>query len=117
MYADLLELGIGGHFAVLTLSERACELTRSRHANLSCFWDSTVLFGLHDLEAIWHMKHRFILRALRLGYNLLYSDSDAIIFDDPYRYVKQPPFSSFQFLNLPENPCGIQASFFYLQVH
>ena len=42
----------------------------------------------------------------RAGYNLLYMDSDTILFDDPYQYFKAPPFNHINLLNMPENPCG-----------
>lgn len=50
-----------------------------------------------------------------MGYNLLYLDTDTILFDDPYRALKAPPLNRINMLNMPENPCGIQASFFYIQ--
>ena len=31
-------------------------------------------------------------RTLRLGYNLLFLDTDVVIFDDPYKFLKAPPF-------------------------
>lgn len=38
------------------------------------------------------------------------------IFDDPYQYIKAPgPFAHLNMINTPENPIGIQASFFYIQ--
>ena len=51
----------------------------------------------------------------RLGYILLYMDSDSILFDDPYRFFKSPPLDKINFLTMPESDCGIQASFFYVQ--
>lgn len=41
-------------------------------------------------------------RAVRLRYNVLCMDSDVIVFDDPYRYFKSPPFSNFTILDQPE---------------
>ena len=33
---------------------------------------------------------------MRLGYNMLSIDSDVIVYDDPYKYLKAPPFNTFQ---------------------
>jgi hypothetical protein len=35
----------------------------------------------------WQLKHRFMLRVLRLGYNLLYLDNDIMLLQDPYVWV------------------------------
>ena len=35
---------------------------------------------------LWHTRFRLVARAVRLGYNILSSDTDIILFQDPYRY-------------------------------
>ena len=65
-------------------------------------------YGGVPVELVWINKHRFIARALRLGYNLLYMDTDTILFNDPYRFVKAPPLDRINLINLPESPCGMQ---------
>lgn len=54
--------------------------------------------GLTSLPPIFfHVLHagrlRMAARALRLGYNLLFLDTDIIIFDEPYKYFKSPLFA------------------------
>lgn len=43
-------------------------------------------------------------RAVRLGYNVLMTDSDMVVLDDPYQYWKAPPFNAFTILNQQEFP-------------
>jgi hypothetical protein len=43
-----------------------------------------------------------MLRAVRLGYNVLSIDTDVLLFDDPYRYFKSPPFNAFNVINQAE---------------
>ena len=49
-------------------------------------------------------RYRTLVRAVRLGYNVLMTDNDVIMFDDPYAYFKAPPFSHFTVLNQQEWP-------------
>eukprot|EP00798_Chlamydomonas_sp_ICE-L_P003537 gene3537-13605_t len=46
--------------------------------------------------------YRTMARAVRLGYNVLCSDTDVIFFDDPYRYLKRPPFKDYVIINQAE---------------
>ena len=43
-------------------------------------------------------RYRTLVRAVRLGYNVLMTDNDVVLFDDPYMYFKSPPFSDFTVL-------------------
>jgi hypothetical protein len=47
-------------------------------------------------------RYRVTARAARLGYNVLCTDSDIVVFDDVYRYFKSPPFSEYQVINQAE---------------
>ena len=49
-------------------------------------------------------RYRTLVRAVRLGYNVLMTDNDVVMFDDPYAYFKAPPFSHFTVLNQQEWP-------------
>ena len=49
-------------------------------------------------------------RAVRLGYNILTTDNDMVMFDDFYMFVKSPPFDSFTVINQSENPDSHQPS-------
>lgn len=37
-------------------------------------------------------------RAVQAAYNVFLLDTDVLLFDDPYKYFKTPPFSAFQLL-------------------
>ena len=49
-------------------------------------------------------------RAVRLGYNVLSTDNDVVMFDDFYTYFKSPPFDSFTVINMQEAPGQFYAS-------
>ena len=49
-------------------------------------------------------------RAVRLGYNVLTTDNDVVIFDDLYTYLKSPPFNSFSVINQAEDPDSCKPS-------
>ena len=55
-------------------------------------------------------------RSLRLGYNVLLVDSDTAVFDDPYKYFKQPPFQDIVVLNQEESPVEANGGNLYVQV-
>ena len=49
-------------------------------------------------------------RAVRLGYNVLTTDNDVVMFDDLYTYLKSPPFNSYTVINQSEDPDSCKAS-------
>ena len=49
-------------------------------------------------------RYRTMARAVRLGYNVLLTDNDVVMFDDFYSYFKAPPFNSFTVINQEEWP-------------
>lgn len=55
-------------------------------------------------------------RAVRLGYNVLLLDSDVTLFDDPYKYFKQPPFQDLVVINQEENAMQANGGVLYIQV-
>ena len=55
-------------------------------------------------------RYRTMARAVRLGYNVLSTDNDVIMFDDFYSYFKSPPFDSFTVINMQEVPGKHNAS-------
>lgn len=44
-----------------------------------------------------------MVRAVRLGYNVLVTDNDVVFFEDPYPFFKSPPFLSFTVINQQES--------------
>jgi len=56
-------------------------------------------------------------RAVRLGYNVLSTDNDVVMFDDFYSYFKSPPFNSFTVINQEEWPDTRTASMYFHDSH
>ena len=63
-------------------------------------YSSTLPVLLKTLMII--IRYRTMVRSVRLGYNVLMTDNDVVMFDDPYHYFKSPPFSHFTVLNQME---------------
>lgn len=57
-----------------------------------------------------------VCRSIRLGYNVLLLDSDVTVFDDPYKYFKQPPFKDVVVVNQEESPVAANGGVLYVQV-
>ena len=56
-------------------------------------------------------------RAVRLGYNVLLLDSDVTLFDDPYKYFKQPPFRDLVVMKQEEAANAANGGVLYIQVN
>ena len=56
-------------------------------------------------------------RSIRLGYNVLLLDSDVIVFDDPYKYLKHPPFKDIVVINQEEGVLAPNGGVLYVQVN
>ncbi|DBA88882.1 TPA: hypothetical protein ACH3X2_000126 [Trebouxia sp. C0005] len=54
-------------------------------------------------------------RSIRLGYNVLLLDSDVIVFDDPYKYLKHPPFKDIVVINQEEAGLAPNGGVLYVQ--
>ncbi len=55
------------------------------------------------MRASWRQcRYRTLARLVRMGYNVLMTDTDVVWFDDPYRFLKSPPFSNFTVINQAE---------------
>ena len=53
---------------------------------------------------------------MRLGYNVLLLDTDITIYEDPYRYFKQPPFNDIVVINQEEGHTAANGGVLYVQV-
>ena len=51
-----------------------------------------------------------MVRAVRLGYNVLSTDNDVMLFDDPYTYFKSPPFSDFTVWSKQEGRLSVESA-------
>eukprot|EP00195_Chlamydomonas_chlamydogama_P015030 CAMPEP_0202910010 /NCGR_PEP_ID=MMETSP1392-20130828/50857_1 /ASSEMBLY_ACC=CAM_ASM_000868 /TAXON_ID=225041 /ORGANISM="Chlamydomonas chlamydogama, Strain SAG 11-48b" /LENGTH=599 /DNA_ID=CAMNT_0049599963 /DNA_START=380 /DNA_END=2179 /DNA_ORIENTATION=+ len=47
---------------------------------------------------LFSTRWRTAARAVRAGYNVLLMDTDVLLFDDPYKYLKSTPFDKYQIL-------------------
>ena len=56
-------------------------------------------------------------RSISLGYNALLLDSDVIVFDDPYKYLKHPPFKDIVVINQEEGVLAPNGGVLYVQVN
>ena len=56
-------------------------------------------------------------RSIRLGYNVLLLDSDVIVFDNPYKYLKHPPFKDIVVINQEEGVLAPNGGVLYVQVN
>ncbi|KAL0039337.1 hypothetical protein WJX79_003884 [Trebouxia sp. C0005] len=61
------------------------------------------------------MRYRTVARSIRLGYNVLLLDSDVIVFDDPYKYLKHPPFKDIVVINQEEAGLAPNGGVLYVQ--
>ena len=57
-----------------------------------------------------------VCRAARLGYNVLLLDSVVTLYDDPYKFFKQPPFQDLVVINQEEYVNTANGGVIYIQV-
>ena len=132
-----------GHILLLSYSEAMCTAINSIVPEVGCAWSSfEEPPDLQDVYYLWSVRYRTLARfaknssncshrhltqpprstcpmacrSLRLGYNVLLVDSDTAVFDDPYKYFKQPPFQDIVVLNQEESPVEANGGNLYVQV-
>ncbi|GAX73095.1 hypothetical protein CEUSTIGMA_g548.t1 [Chlamydomonas eustigma] len=90
------------HFLVLATTEAGCQGFMSLVLeDTCCVWYNISLpevnhvaqHGFSNHRRLMHLRLRLAARILRLRYNILFLDTDIIIFDDPYKYFKAYPFN------------------------
>ncbi|KAL0053604.1 hypothetical protein WJX82_008204 [Trebouxia sp. C0006] len=104
------------HILLLSLTESECKLIRNVVPEIGCGW--TTFESPEDLEGVydlWNMRYRTVARSIRLGYNVLLLDSDVIVFDDPYKYLKHPPFKDIVVINQEEGVLAPNGGVLYVQ--
>lgn len=106
--SDLRRLGLE-HVMMMSSSGPDCVRVAGAMPALGCVWLDFKLPAkgqervmLVNAIPMWHNRYRILARASRLQYNVLLLDSDVILFDDPYKYFKAPPFSNFTIINQAE---------------
>ncbi|KAA6428239.1 MAG: hypothetical protein FRX49_01835 [Trebouxia sp. A1-2] len=105
-----------GHILLLSYTEAMCTAINSIVPDVGCAWSSfEEPPDLQDVYYLWSLRYRTLARSLRLGYNVLLVDSDTAVFDDPYKYFKQPPFQDIVVLNQEESPVEANGGNLYVQ--
>eukprot|EP00798_Chlamydomonas_sp_ICE-L_P027632 gene27632-7269_t len=84
------------HIILITPSATACKLSMDGIPELQCCVHmqldlpqnvvARAAFGNH--RKLMHIRLRLATRAIRLQYNVMFLDTDLIIFDNPYKYLK-----------------------------
>jgi hypothetical protein len=104
---NLARLGME-HAMLLSGDAESCyEVVKGAHAaHIGCVWEAGYLpvggIRAGSIAGLWKIRYRLTARAARIGYGVLSIDADVVIFDDPYRFFKAPPFSNFTVINQPE---------------
>lgn len=97
---NLRDLGYD-HWAVFADDEADCDRLEAAVGNAGCIW--TTVFDAEDAPDIvrgdasrrnsvlmWVKRWLHVARIIRLGYNIFNIDSDMVIHDDMYKYLKGP---------------------------
>lgn len=93
-----------------SISDRLAPWPADFGAHQGCVWDSSELLpgaytGVEALTQLWLFRTRFFLRLVHVGINVLHLDNDVFVFDDPYKYLKAPPYKDVNWIAQPENSC------------
>lgn len=92
------------HQILLTDGPETCDESKRILPELCCVWNSKQLPESHFQHQLllWNHRRALAARALRLGYNIMVLDTDMVVFDDPYKYLKRPPFNDINLLTMGE---------------
>ncbi|KAI3428524.1 hypothetical protein D9Q98_007347 [Chlorella vulgaris] len=106
-----------GHSLVLATDPAACSnIPAPYNATVSCVWDSreVVALGDGDIFEWWYKRWDFFARVVRMGYNVLSLDADAMITAEFYSFVKAEPFSKYNAL-FQDDGGGVNCGVVYFQ--
>eukprot|EP00798_Chlamydomonas_sp_ICE-L_P004759 gene4759-34509_t len=105
---NLRRLGLE-HVLLLSTNKKECQAVNHRLSDYGCAYDRFQLpmvgpdiGGSVGACPMWHTRWRTLARAVRMGYNVLCSDTDVVFFHDPYAFFKSPPFSNYTIINQAE---------------
>ena len=59
-------------------------------------------------------RHRFSVRAARMGYGVMQMDTDVLFFHDPYQYLKSSPLNQYQFIIQKDHTGRSNVGWYYL---
>jgi len=93
LIANLESFGITDNF-LLGFSEETCDLVKGR---LACVWSTLLDSSASRLKAanvqplwtLWMLRHMYIGRLARLGYNPMLLDADVILLANPFPLISQ----------------------------
>ncbi len=75
------------HILLLSYNKEECDGLLQLLPSLGgCVWTSFKLnedSGIHERYFLWFLRYRTLVRAVRLGYNVLMTDNDVTFFYDP----------------------------------
>jgi len=87
------------HVMLITSTEQSCNASLKLIPHVCCVWlqpplpeNEVANHGFSSHRFLMHIRLRLAALTVRLRYNVMFLDTDLIIFDDPYKYFKQPPF-------------------------
>ncbi|GAX78830.1 hypothetical protein CEUSTIGMA_g6267.t1 [Chlamydomonas eustigma] len=103
LYNSIYNLGLG-HQILLTPDEETCGKATAVRPEICCVWSTLMLpeqYFQHQL-LLWNVRRSMAARAVRLGYNIMVIDTDVVIFDDPYKYLKKGPFNDTHLMTMGE---------------
>ena len=92
------------HQILLTDGPQTCQESMAILPTLCCVWSSIRLpenYFQHQL-LLWNHRRAMAARSVRLGYNVLVLDTDMVVFGDPYKFLKQPPFRDINLMTMGE---------------
>ncbi|GAX79799.1 hypothetical protein CEUSTIGMA_g7239.t1 [Chlamydomonas eustigma] len=119
LLSNLETLGYA-HVLLLSYNREECEGLLALFPGIGCAWTRFAFdeeSGVEERFLLWFLRYKTMIRAVRLGYNVLMTDNDVVFFEDPYSFFKRPPFSHFVVLNQQEWPDSHIANggFIYIQ--
>jgi hypothetical protein len=116
--ASLAHLGLA-HVMLFAADAAACARLPPALEHLSCAWSDAEWFPtpVGAGTSIWMRRYILHARAAWMGYNACTMDADAWFFDDPYSYLKAPPFADVAVLSMRDGWNGglVNSGFIYAQ--
>jgi hypothetical protein len=100
---SLTNIGLA-HQVLLSDGPLTCAESRRILPELCCVWSSQQLPESHFpfQLLLWNHRRAMAARSLRLGYNIMVLDTDMVVFDDPYKFLKQSPFDKINLMTMGE---------------
>lgn len=91
---------------------QTCDAALALAPGLCCAWSTLSLppkVFPHQL-LLWHHRRRATARAVRLGYNVMVLDTDMVVYEDPYKYIKSGPLKDVHLFTAVSGVTSLQPS-------